>query len=125
MAKTTDNSSFKTNMITSGTTITGDVSCSNDIRIEGNLVGNLVVKGKVVIGATGVIQGEVQCNNCDIEGALEGKITTNELLTFKSTAKINGDITTKKLAIEPGAIFTGTCSMESNTQKAPLAGEKK
>ncbi len=115
MAKINETSSFLTNMITAGTTITGDISCNSDIRIEGSLKGNLVAKGKLVIGSTGEIKGEVSCQNCDIEGVLEGKITIQELLSFKSTAKVTGDIITNKLAIEPGAVFSGTCTMKNDT----------
>lgn len=115
MAKINETTSFLTNMITAGTSITGDISCNSDIRIEGSLVGNLVAKGKLVIGSTGDIKGEVTCQNCDIEGVLDGKITIQELLSFKATAKVTGDIVTHKLAIEPGAVFTGTCAMKNDT----------
>jgi cytoskeletal protein CcmA (bactofilin family) len=102
------------NMITNGTTITGDISATGDIRIEGVLIGNLVTKGKLVVGQTGEIKGEITCNNSDIEGTIEGKIIVSELLSLKSTSKMIGDVVTNKLAIEPGAIFTGTCSMKDS-----------
>ena len=113
MAKNNETSTFSTNMITAGTTITGDITCNSDIRIEGTLHGNLVAKGKLVIGSTGEIKGEVTCQNCDIEGLLDGKITIQELLSLRATAKVLGDMFTNKLAIEPGAVFTGSCSMQS------------
>ena len=47
----------------------------------------------------------------DVSGTIKGKLAVSELLTLKSTAKINGDIITNKLAIEPGANFSGSCSM--------------
>ena len=111
------------NMITAGTTITGDVSATGDIRIEGVLLGNLVTKGKLVIGATGQITGDIACNNSDIEGFVEGKITVTELLSLKSTSKMIGDVITNKLAIEPGAIFSGTCSMKDTRES--VAEKKK
>ncbi|MDR1761811.1 MAG: polymer-forming cytoskeletal protein [Bacteroidales bacterium] len=112
MAKLNESNSFLTNMITSGTNIVGDITCNSDIRIEGNLQGNLTVKGKLVLGATGEIRGEITCQNCDIEGLVDGKIKTQELLSLRATAKVVGDIESAKLAIEPGAIFTGSCSMK-------------
>lgn len=115
MAKINESNSFLTNMITAGTTITGDISCNSDIRIEGTLKGNLVAKGKLVIGSTGEIKGEVSCQNCDIEGLLDGKVTIQELLSLRATAKVVGDIITNKLAIEPGAVFSGTCTMKNDT----------
>lgn len=100
-----------TNQILSGTTITGDIACDGNIRIDGTLKGSLVVKGKVVVGASGVIDGELKCHSADISGTVRAKITVAEFLTLKSTSKITGDISTNKLSIEPGANFSGACSM--------------
>ena len=44
-------------------------------------------------------------------GILKAKITVSQLLSLKTSAKLNGDITTNKLSIEPGAEFTGSCRM--------------
>lgn len=104
------------NTIGAGTIITGDVSSNGDIRIDGTLTGNLTTKGKVVIGETGTITGEIVCKSSDISGRLKGKIKVSELLSLKASSVIEGDIVTARLAIEPGARFTGTCSMsEANT----------
>lgn len=99
------------NLIGLGTEINGDIKSSGDLRIDGTLIGNLNVKGKVVVGETGRIKGELVCKNSDISGVVEGKITVDELLSLKSSARINGDITVGKLAIEPGCKFTGYCNM--------------
>jgi cytoskeletal protein CcmA (bactofilin family) len=103
------------NLIGMGTSIKGDVESSGDIRIDGNLKGNLITKGKVVLGATGTVKGEIVCKNSDVEGKIDGKITANELLTLKSTSTINGDIIARQLAIEPGAKFTGNCNMSNSS----------
>lgn len=115
MAKNNESENTSINLIGVGTTITGDIESNGDIRIDGNLKGSLVTKGKVVIGETGSVTGEINCKNADISGKIDGKITVSELLALKLTAKIFGDIITNKLAIEPGAIFTGTCNMSKNT----------
>ncbi len=120
MAKYNENelTSNNINLIGFGTEITGDITCSGDLRIDGNLTGNISSKGKVVIGETGRIKGEVSCKNSDISGIIDGKVIVVELLSLKSTAKINGDITTSKLAIEPGSKFTGYCNMTSENDKS-------
>jgi len=114
MAKTMETEQKQINIIGTGTNITGDVNCSGDIRIDGGLTGNLNVQGKVVIGTSGKVKGEITCKNSEVEGKIEGKISVAELLSLKSTSSINGDIKTRRLAIEPGANFTGNCVM-SNT----------
>ena len=111
------------NTIGAGTTITGDVQSKGDIRIDGTLKGSVNTTGKVVLGKDGVIEGDVVCNNADIAGVLKAKITTTELLSLKSTAKLNGDITTNKLSIEPGASFTGSCSMGAVIKDIKNAGQ--
>lgn len=102
---------FSTNLITSGTIITGDITCDTDMRIDGVLAGNINAKGKIVVGKTGDVKGEIACQNCDVEGSVDGKLTIKDLLSLRATAKFIGDIITSKLAIEPGAIFTGSCKM--------------
>lgn len=99
------------NIIGSGTSIEGDVVSGGDIRIDGNLKGTLKTRGKLVVGPTGSIEGEVSCQNADVSGNMRGKINVTELLSLKSSAKINGEIVAGKLAIEPGADFSGSCSM--------------
>jgi cytoskeletal protein CcmA (bactofilin family) len=111
------------NMIGPGTKIVGNIETNGDIRIDGNIEGNVNSKGKLVIGANGFVKGEVVCSNAEISGSLLGKLTVSDLLSFKASSKVNGDIKASKLSIEPGAIFTGTCTMGSNN--APLQPEKK
>lgn len=112
MSKTNEgHSPEKLNRIVSGTDIEGVVTSDSNIRIDGNVKGDIRVKGRLVVGSTGHIKGEITCENADIEGTISGKITVNGLLTLKSTAKLDCDIATKKLAIEPGATFTGKCEM--------------
>lgn len=131
MAKNNDHENNAINLIGIGTEITGDVNSNGDIRIDGTLTGNLITKGKVVIGETGKVKGEITCKNSDVSGVIEGKIVVAQLLSLKISAKVNGDIQTNKLAIEPGSKFTGNCNMNeesvvsSETQKSRFQSEVK
>jgi cytoskeletal protein CcmA (bactofilin family) len=99
------------NLIGGGTKIVGDITSGGDIRIDGNLNGNIITNGKFVLGPTGLVEGNITCANADLSGEVKGTVNVSEMLSLKNTARINGDIITSKLAIEPGALFTGTCSM--------------
>ena len=101
----------KINMIGVGTTIEGSINSNENIRFDGNLIGNLNTKGKVFVGQSGKVQGEIRCNNCEVEGVVDGKVVVTELLSLRSMSKVYGEIKTGKLAIEPGATFTGKCDM--------------
>jgi cytoskeletal protein CcmA (bactofilin family) len=116
----------KINMIGVGTTIEGSINSSENIRFDGNLVGNLNTKGKVFIGQSGKVNGEIRCKNCEVEGEVEGKIIVAELLSLRSMSKLYGEIKTGKLAIEPGATFTGKCDMGGKKELStePIAKPK-
>ncbi len=99
------------NLIGAGTVIEGDIRSNGDIRIDGAVYGQVFSKAKVVIGNTGIIEGDLNCQNADISGTVKGKSSVNELLYLKSSSKLNGDIVTGKLVVEVGAAFTGSCNM--------------
>jgi cytoskeletal protein CcmA (bactofilin family) len=124
MAKFNEPDNTTINLISTGTDIIGDVKSSGDIRIDGTLSGNLNTKGKVVIGPTGKVKGEVICKNSEVAGVIEGKIIVGQLLNLKASSKIYGDIVTSKLSIEPGALFSGTCKM-SDTEINAATGSIK
>ena len=111
MAKDSNSENPSVNLIGAGTIIDGDVTTNGDIRIDGSLTGSITVKGKLVIGVSGSIEGEAICQNADISGTIKGKIAVSELLSLKASAKLTGDIITNKIAVEPGAVFSGSCSM--------------
>ena len=111
------------NTIGVGTVVMGDVQSKGDIRVDGTLKGSVNTSGKVVLGKDGIIEGDVTCNSADISGAIKAKITVSKLLSLKATSKLNGDIITNKLSIEPGATFTGSCSMGAVIKDIKDAGK--
>lgn len=116
MAKSNEIENHTINLIGTGTIIEGNIISNGDIRIDGTLKGNLSTKGKLIVGDTGKISGEVNCKNFEVEGSVDGKVNVTDLLSLRSKSKILGDIITSKLAIEPGAIFTGKCDMSGSNQ---------
>lgn len=113
------------NIIGSGTRLKGNIESSGDIRIDGAIDGVLDTKGKLVIGKSGNSTGEIYCKNAEVSGTIEGKIKVEELLTLRSTARISGDIITSKLAIEPGAVFSGTCNMDGKSDENETVKRRK
>ena len=99
------------NRIEKNTVIKGNITSQADFRIDGKLDGNVKTSGKVVIGKDGLIKGKVECVNADIEGNFDGELFVSELLSLKSSAKIEGTVNVSKLSVEPGATFNASCSM--------------
>jgi cytoskeletal protein CcmA (bactofilin family) len=108
------------NILGPGAVVKGEIQVNGDFRIDGTLNGIIQCKGKIVVGPTGKIDGEIQCQNADFSGEVTATVKVSELLTLKETARYSGDITTGKLAIEPGAKFSGTCKMEQSGSKELL-----
>ncbi len=129
MAKNYEMENNTINLIGAGTVIEGNVTSNGDIRVDGTLNGNLNTKGKVIVGESGKINGEVNCKNFEVEGSIEGKVFISELLSLRAKSRLMGEITANKLAIEPGAVFSGKCDMSgSNTPNVgtiPVSKEPK
>ena len=112
----------KLNVIVEGSKVIGDMITQSNLRIDGEVVGNISAASKVVIGETGRIKGNLTCGSADIEGTVEGLLKVEGLLNLRSTATINGEITVAKLQVEEGANFSGNCVMSNYNaaQKAPV-----
>ena len=121
----TSNTSKLINSLVLETTVQGDVQTNNDIRIDGTLIGKLDCSGKVIIGGKGKVEGEIKCQNAVIEGEFKGSIEVSELMIVEESARIEGDVFTDKLQVEPGAIYNVKCVMggqQIKTQK-PLTAK--
>lgn len=110
----------KTNRIVEGTIINGDIISQADFRLDGSLIGNFQSEGKIVIGPAGSVIGDIVCKNADIEGKFEGKIEVVETLNVKAKAIIKGEVIVGKLSVEPGADFSATCIMKTNSKNLML-----
>ena len=117
------NSPDKLNRIVEGTSLKGEIKSDSNIRLDGFLDGTLDTTGKLVVGTTGRVEGEIRCSNADIEGEIVGDITVDGLLLIKSTAKITGKIVAGKIGIENGAEFNGTCNMSGQAIDTPVSEE--
>ena len=124
---------FDTNTIdriAEGTTIEGAVNSTKSIRIDGKVKGSVFCAGRVVVGKTGLIEGEVDCDSADVEGTLNSTVKVKGLLELKSTAVINGDSQVGKLKVDPGAEINGKLDMGgtvksiSNTDSIDTSVEK-
>lgn len=111
MTETTSSGSI--NVIGEGTVIEGNLNSKGDIRIDGKVKGVLNSNSKVVLGNSGMIEGDVFAKSADISGHVKGNINIKETLYLKASARVFGDIQTGKLVIESGSEFNGKCAMNA------------
>jgi cytoskeletal protein CcmA (bactofilin family) len=105
-----------TTLISAGTTLKGDISSNSDLRIDGTIVGNVTSSSKIVIGASGSIEGDIFGNQADIVGKVSGNIKTKDLLQLRGDCIVNGNVQAGKLQVEPTAKFNGQCHMGSDKE---------
>jgi len=98
-------------LISSGTVLNGDVSSDSDLRIDGHINGNVSSRAKIIIGATGYVEGVVESQNADIAGRVLGNLSITELVQLRGGSEVTGNITAGKLQVDPLAVFNGQCQM--------------
>ena len=103
------------NIIQQGTVLEGTVRSNGDVHISGKVIGRVEVKGKTVIMPGGEVEGEIDSGSARIGGRVKGQVSVRERLELNNTAVVEGDIHTKKLIIEDGATFTGSCDMSGGS----------
>ena len=108
--------------ISTGTVVKGEISSSNDIRIDGTFEGKIKSKGRVVVGEKALIKGDIICANVDFWGTMEGNFYVKDTLSLKSSSKVKGDLHIKRLQVELDAKFDGTCQMISEAEFDRLVG---
>lgn len=109
--QTTQETNQASNRILAGTHIEGEISSDGDVRVDGTLKGTINIKGKLVVGENGVVEGEINCQFANVSGTLKGNLKVHDLLTLQKSARLHGDIITAKLSVESGAEFSGSCKM--------------
>jgi len=96
------------------TLITGTVDVKGALRVDGTVKGKIVCSDCVTIGATGLVEADIESATAVIAGHMVGNIATTEKVELQAKCELDGDIKTKSLVIEQGAVFCGACSMKGS-----------
>ncbi len=118
-------SSNSATLISAGTTLNGDIVSENDLRIDGTVKGNVICSSKIIIGNSGLIEGNITGLQADVAGKVLGNIEVKELLQMREECLVEGNIMAAKLQIEPSAVFNGRCQMLLPTAKPKKENELK
>jgi len=103
--------------------IKGDVSGSEDVYVDGQLEGSIQLNGNsLTLGPNGKVRANVVAKNVTISGQLNGNIQAMERTDLRKTAVVNGDVQTRRIAIEEGAYFNGRLEILPD-KKVPSAPE--
>ena len=103
-------------IISTGVILEGKISSNGNVRIDGQVKGNINAKGNVTVGAEGEVDGEIFAQVIMLGGKVSGSVNAGEKVILESTSSLKGDIITKILVIEEGAVFEGTSNMNNREQ---------
>jgi cytoskeletal protein CcmA (bactofilin family) len=101
-------------IISTDSIIKGDMESEGDIRIDGKLIGNINCKAKIIIGQQGKVEGNLNGNQADILGTINGDIKMTGQLNLLGKSIVNGNIHVGKLQMESTVVFNGKCIMGAN-----------
>lgn len=100
-------------IISEGVKLEGKLISKGNVRIDGVVNGDLQAAGNITIGQHGEIIGEVKAQVIIIGGKIAGTVMANEKIVLESSANMKGDLITKILVVEEGAVFDGKSAMSS------------
>jgi cytoskeletal protein CcmA (bactofilin family) len=104
-----DKEGSATTVIAKGTVIEGKFTCSENVRLDGAIHGEVQVDKRFVMGDTSYVQGNIHARDASIKGRIKGDVHVKEGLHLVDTAVIEGNIVAKTMTVEEGAKYNGTC----------------
>ena len=119
LSKKTHVSELSRNQFSSDTHIIGQIKGKGNYRIDGTLEGDINTSGKIVVGKSGKIIGNLICSEADISGIVKGTVKTSGLLSLHKSACIDGEVFINQLLVEPGANLNAKCQMKKLNTKEP------
>jgi cytoskeletal protein CcmA (bactofilin family) len=102
-------------LIGKNTKFEGTITSKGTVRLDGELVGDMISEGNIVIGEAGKVKGNITCHSIIVSGTVEGNVICKEQLRLTNTASLYGDIEVKSFIVDENAVFEGSCKMREDS----------
>ena len=103
-----------------GTIFTGQITGKGSVRIDGRIDGGIAVEGNVVIGATGVVVGDITAGSLLISGSVTGNVAAEDKISINSEGQLLGDIRCRQFNVADGGVFQGRSEMTPRVAPVPV-----
>ena len=110
-------SSGTTSLISRQVLVEGEISGEENLHVDGRINGSIRLTGDLFIGASGVVEAEVDARNVVIQGAVTGKVVARQQLEVQPTGHFSGECTAASIQIHEGAVFEGISRMTANSRR--------
>lgn len=111
-------------IVSGSAVIKGEICIEDDLRIDGNVDGDIHSEGKVVIGPEGKVKGKITGKAVEVHGKIFGDVAVSDIVILRASCYYEGHIIARNIEIEPGAKFFGNCQMEREGNKDTLEIDK-
>jgi len=106
-------------VIGAGVSVTGNIKTTGDIQINGQFKGSLATSGDIIIGELAEVKASIEASNAYIAGDVDGDINSTERLEILATGRVNGNVKSHSLVIEPGGLLKGKSTMSEAVKDKP------
>jgi len=104
-----------------GMKVVGDCLTDGTVRVEGTVEGSVKAGKAVVIGRQGFVKGDVHTQDAVVSGKVSGTLVAESRLELQATCQIDGEVRTRRMQLEEGAVLNGTVHMSETRRAAPGA----
>ncbi len=94
-----------------GTNIRGTLMVTGTLRIEGEFEGDILNCDRLEIAEHGIMRSDIEVKSAVVQGRVVGNMRALGVIEIKTGARVEGDVTAANVIIEPGAFFSGRCTM--------------
>ena len=116
--KVPDTAHVETTIIGKSIVIKGELSCSEELYVDGQVEGVIDPKGnRLTVGPNGRVKANVSASAVVVQGKLEGNVQASDRVELKQSAVVTGDIAAQRISIEEGAYFKGRVNIQRETPK--------
>jgi cytoskeletal protein CcmA (bactofilin family) len=113
-----DASSGTTSLVSRPVIVEGEISGEENLHVDGRVKGFIRLTGDLFVGASGVVDAEIDARNIIIQGAVTGKVLARRQLEVQPSGRFNGECTAASFEIREGAIFEGISRMLGSKPQA-------
>ncbi|HNR66875.1 MAG TPA: polymer-forming cytoskeletal protein [bacterium] len=115
--KNTEKTGELNTLLGKGSIFEGNIKVEHGLRVDGQVVGDIVTSDTLVIGKDGSVKGNVKARNLVLGGTISGTAQVSGKIVLESKAVFRGEMNTARLIIDEGALFEGKCSMPAEDGK--------
>ncbi len=116
----------RTMVIGRGISVHGTIQDAERLEVQGIVEAKMIHAAELSIAQGGMFRGEVEVEEAEIAGTIDGTLTARNALIVRATGRVLGTARCRRLQVEDGGQITGQIEMitEARSPTAPADAEK-